>query len=55
MKFDTIFHGLLRKRVIRGDPWSKLQLTKLSVAPGGEGKFLTSELSSYVQTKNFTF
>jgi hypothetical protein len=24
MRFDTFFHGLLRKKVIRGEPWSKL-------------------------------
>jgi hypothetical protein len=23
MRFDTFLHGLLRKRVIRGDPWSR--------------------------------
>jgi hypothetical protein len=35
MRFDTFFHGLLRKRVTRGDPWLYMMAHRLfNVARG---------------------
>jgi hypothetical protein len=55
MKIDTLFHGLLRKRVIRGDPWSikqKKNYTAKLLIKQFYNQFQTEHKFDFVLTDN---